>query len=365
MSKEIKETETDEDFIQSSGELLRQARLGKELSISEISRVTRISKSMIQSLENGEVENLPGRTYEIGYIKLICQVTNTNPDPIVKKWIDEYYFNKNPDPYNFPEPSSLQKRPIIANFGIILSVLIILSYSGWYFYSVNISEETTPIPNQEKVNINLLTQYDNNNSINSQDTDVSVNKSLEDNLSFVSELKTQPSVLDKNEGFSEEKLNKKKNTFDNITNSIEKSNVSDVVENEIIENQTNSFDDNINSEDLSQSSITTLSGNNENNDNLKIGLYDIENYENFSFVGIEDSWLQIISTEGEMFYTGMVKKGDNLIVPNDKRLLITLGNAGAIGVEILNFGVKPIGQSGEIIQAVNLNYILNKISFVD
>ena len=30
MSKEIKETETDEDFIQSSGELLRQARLGKE-----------------------------------------------------------------------------------------------------------------------------------------------------------------------------------------------------------------------------------------------------------------------------------------------------------------------------------------------
>ena len=365
MSKEIKETETDEDFIQSSGELLRQARLGKELSISEISRITRISKSMIQSLENGEVENLPGRTYEIGYIKLICQVTNTNPDPIVKKWIDEYYFNKNPDPYNFPEPSSLQKRPIIANFGIILSVLIILSYSGWYFYSVNISEETTPIPNKEKVNINLLTQYDNNNSINSQDTDVSDNKSLEDNLSFVADLKTQPSELDKNEGFSEEKLNKKKNTFDNITNSIEKSNVSDVVENEIIENQTNSFDDNINSEDLSQSSITTLSGNNENNDNLKIGLYDIENYENFSFVGIEDSWLQIISTEGEMFYTGMVKKGDNLIVPNDKRLLITLGNAGAIGVEILNFGVKPIGQSGEIIQAVNLNYILNKISFVD
>ena len=132
-----------------------------------------------------------------------------------------------------------------------------------------------------------------------------------------------------------------------------------------LQNKTDSFDDNINSEDLTQSSITTLSDNNENNDNLKIGLYDIENYENFSFVGIEDSWIQIISTEGEMFYTGMVKKGDNLIVPNDKRLLITLGNAGAIGVEILNFGVKPIGQSGEIIQAVNLNYILNKISFVD
>ena len=60
MSKKIEETVTVEDFIQSSVELLRQARLGKELSISEISRVTRISKGMIQSLENGEVENLPG-----------------------------------------------------------------------------------------------------------------------------------------------------------------------------------------------------------------------------------------------------------------------------------------------------------------
>ena len=33
---------------------------------------------------------------------------------------------------------------------------------------------------------------------------------------FPAELKNQPSELDKNEGFAEEKLNKKKNTFDNI-----------------------------------------------------------------------------------------------------------------------------------------------------
>ena len=187
MSKEIEETETEEDFIQSSGEMLRQGRLGKELSISEISRVTRISKSMIQSLENGEVENLPGRTYEIGYIKLICQVTNTNPDPIVKKWIEEYYFNKNPDPYNFPEATSSSKRPIIANFGIILSALIVLSYAGWYFYSVNILEETDLIANKDEVNINLLTQYDinnDNNNINSQSTDFIDNISLNDNLSL-------------------------------------------------------------------------------------------------------------------------------------------------------------------------------------
>jgi len=365
MSKKIEETETEEDFIQSSGELLRQARLGKELSISEISRVTRISKSMIQSLENGEVENLPGRTYEIGYIKLICQVTNTNPDPIVKKWIEEYYYNKNPDPYNFPEAVSLSKRPIIANFGIILSALIVLSYAGWYFYSVNILEEAEFISNKDEVNINLLTQYDNNN-INSQSNDFLDNNSLEDNLSLNADFNNQQNQLDKNKKvFYEEKPAKNKNNFDNITKILKNfDNTTDVKANALNDNETHSLVVDLNRENIAQS-ITSFGDAEDKNDNLKTGLYNIENYDNFNFVGIEDSWLQIISTNGEMFYTGMVKKGDNLIVPNDERLLVTLGNAGAIGVEILNFGVKPIGQSGEIIQAVKLNYILNKISFVD
>ena len=66
-----------------------------------------------------------------------------------------------------------------------------------------------------------------------------------------------------------------------------------------------------------------------------------------------------------MFFTGMVKKDHNLLVPNNEKLLITLGNAGAIGIDIIEAGVKPIGQNGEIIQAVKLGYILEKISYTD
>ena len=78
----------------------------------------------------------------------------------MKKWIEEYYFNKNQTLIIFLK-LRLFKRPIIANFGIILSALIVLSYAGWYFYSVNILEETDLISNKDEVNINLLTQYDN------------------------------------------------------------------------------------------------------------------------------------------------------------------------------------------------------------
>ena len=243
--------------------------------------------------------------------------------------------------------------------------MIVLSYAGWYFYSVNILEEAEFISDKDEVNINLLTQYDNNN-INSQSTDFLDNNSLEDNISLNADFNNQQNQLDKNKkGFYEEKPAKNKNNFDNITKILKNfDNTTDVKANALNDNETDSLVVDLNRENIAQSN-TSFGDAEEKNDNLKTGLYNIENYDNFNFVGIEDSWLQIISTNGEMFYTGMVKKGDNLIVPNDERLLITLGNAGAIGVEILNFGVKPIGQSGEIIQAVNLNYILNKISFVD
>ena len=318
--------ELDDDIIQSPGEMLRQARLSKELSIPEISRSTRISKSMIQALENGELENLPGRTYEIGYIKLICRITNTNSAPIIKKWVNEYYYNKKTDPYVFPEVTLQKNRPIIVTIGILLSMIIILSYAGWYFYSINDNEFEESNKLDDKVNINLLTQYDQEDPIggkaqNSSKSEVVINNNSENFLNISDTQDNVSQVLD---------------TQDNVS--------------QVLESQDNLLS--------GEESINSKIDNNSIN-------YDISSYENISFSGINDSWVQIISSEGEMFYTGMLKKGHNLIVPNNEKLLITLGNAGAIGVEINKLGIMPIGQNGEIIQAVKLDYLIEKISYID
>jgi hypothetical protein len=66
-----------------------------------------------------------------------------------------------------------------------------------------------------------------------------------------------------------------------------------------------------------------------------------------------------------MFYSGMLKSGHNLIVPNNQSLLITFGNSGAVGVDIIDIGIQSIGNRGEIIQAVKLDYIINKIRYKD
>ena len=341
MSSDQIKNELEEDSIQSPGEMLRQARLANELSIAEISRSTRISKSMVQSLEDGDISNLPGRTYEIGYIKLICRITKTNPETIINKWVNEYYSQKEKDPYIFPEATFPKERSVIVTFGPIISLLIIAAYAGWYLYSINNPDIRETKIKKDNVNINLLTQYnqdlevdnspkviEDDNSISGKEnklaSDVSNDQDnlsevsvIEDNLSEVLVIEDNLSeVLVIEDNLSEAALNKEKLIID-----------------EEIKNVTNA--------------------------------YNIGVYENFTFVGIEDSWVQIISSEGEMFFTGMVKKDHNLLVPNNEKLLITLGNAGAIGIDIIEAGVKPIGQNGEIIQAVKLGYILEKISYTD
>jgi cytoskeletal protein RodZ len=296
---------------------------------------------MVQALEDGDLNNLPGRTYEIGYIKLICRTTKTNPETIINKWVNEYYSQKEKDPYVFPEATFPKERSVIVTFGPIISLLIIAAYAGWYLYSINNPDISETKIKEDNVNINLLTQYN-------QDLEV-------DNSPKV--IENENSISDKDNKLASDVLNDQ----DNVSEvSVIEDNVSEV---SVIEDNLSEIldiEDNLSEASLNMEKLIIDEGI-ENITNS----YNISIYENFTFVGIEDSWVQIISSEGEMFFTGMVKKDHNLLVPNNEKLLITLGNAGAIGIDIIEAGVKPIGQNGEIIQAVKLGYILEKISYTD
>ena len=334
MSEDPNSENIEEDFIQSPGEMLRQARLAKELSISEISRATRISKFMVEALENDEYDKLPGRTYETGYIKLICRTTNTDPEPIIKKWVTEYYDKKDLDPYIFPESKLPKENSNIVMFGLVLSLLIIFAYAGWYFYSLKISEEQKFEVNENGYNIELLSEIGDNKTHQKDDGSLLQN-----------------------------------NNLDNKSNILEK-NIADISSNSMLINETQNKNDDL-IKNTTDDNFTNL-GNSDlieedqvRRSNQVFDIFDPENYENFNFVGIKDSWVQIIHLDGEMFYSGMLKSGHNLIVPNNKSLLITLGNSGAVGIDVIDIGIQSIGKSGDIIQAVKLDYILNKIRYKD
>lgn len=60
------------------GEMLKQSRIKKEMTVEELSAITKISKSLILSLEQGRFENLPNKIYVQGFLKSLSNVLHFN-----------------------------------------------------------------------------------------------------------------------------------------------------------------------------------------------------------------------------------------------------------------------------------------------
>lgn len=69
MAEETNDDENVELNLHSTGETLRRAREQKNLSLEDIAKKTRIPQRHLASLESGDFDALPGRTYAIGFAK--------------------------------------------------------------------------------------------------------------------------------------------------------------------------------------------------------------------------------------------------------------------------------------------------------
>jgi len=73
------------DYVE-FGKYLSQQRELRGLSRDEVSRVTKISPSLITALEEGQVERLPGRVFVVNYVRAYAQVIGLEPDEAVLRY---------------------------------------------------------------------------------------------------------------------------------------------------------------------------------------------------------------------------------------------------------------------------------------
>lgn len=74
MAEDSNDEENVELNLHNTGELLRRAREQKNLSLEDIAKKTRIPQRHLASIETGDFEALPGRTYAIGFAKSYARV---------------------------------------------------------------------------------------------------------------------------------------------------------------------------------------------------------------------------------------------------------------------------------------------------
>ncbi len=102
------------------GEILREKREQKDLSIKEISMATNISPNYLTAIENNDFTQIPGETYIIGFIRNYANYLGVNSDELVKLY-KEYMRYEQEVPLEMLTPKEKNKVP-----GMIVKIVIIL-----------------------------------------------------------------------------------------------------------------------------------------------------------------------------------------------------------------------------------------------
>ncbi|MGE4312726.1 MAG: helix-turn-helix domain-containing protein [Pseudobdellovibrionaceae bacterium] len=80
---------SDEELLAASdgktaGEILKEARLARGLTVEDVAKLTKIKAKHIKALEEGDEENLPGRVYAVGFVSSYARVVDLDSDQLVR-----------------------------------------------------------------------------------------------------------------------------------------------------------------------------------------------------------------------------------------------------------------------------------------
>ncbi len=118
------------------GEKLRKLRSDSRMSLSEVSKATRIQVKYLECLENGEYEKLPADVYVRGFLRSYARYLNVDEQALVKLYERERHIRAN---LGHEQPKRFQTGNIpISSFVLtprsIMMAIIVLLVGGAFFY---------------------------------------------------------------------------------------------------------------------------------------------------------------------------------------------------------------------------------------
>ncbi len=139
--------------MEAIGEMLRNAREAKKLTIKDISKDTNISSMYLNALENEEFDKLPGETYVIGFLKSYADYLKIDSDEIVHCY-KGYKIGESTTPLeeltkptapiaiaNFSNIFYKYKNMFLAAGGAVLLMLIIMFFNAIFSSDIEIEDD--------------------------------------------------------------------------------------------------------------------------------------------------------------------------------------------------------------------------------
>ncbi len=134
-----------ESPLETVGHDLRAARLRRGDEIAQVSRALKIRKDHLEALEGDRVEDLPGKTYAIGFIRSYARHLGLDAEQFVERFKRDIS-GRADEQSREPAPIHSDDRRLPWGWRIVAgAVAILLIAGGWHLLSSN-SGSNQPVP---------------------------------------------------------------------------------------------------------------------------------------------------------------------------------------------------------------------------
>jgi len=117
------------------GEILRRTRTHYGQSLSQIEGILRIRASQLEALEKGDISQLPGRVYAIGFVRAYSEYLGLDGDKMVHLFKEQSVGRQKKPDLSFPVPASESKIPSLLVVGAsAFGVLVLIGFVSFMMF---------------------------------------------------------------------------------------------------------------------------------------------------------------------------------------------------------------------------------------
>lgn len=292
---------------QDVGALFRQARLERQWSIEDVARLTRIRQLYLTAIENGRIDQLPGKIYTVGFIKTYAHLLELDPLEILRRLKldlgESFELNK----LVIAVPTQSQERPSL-KLVALTSALAITLLSGaivWTFWEKEVRQLWASLTAPDGVGF---------------EAEADVADSLVENENFVSVPREEPNLLEQDKGIIPS------------LPPLESSHVTEAKNDTLAE-----------PEPLAPTASS----------NKPLASQPSGDGDKITIVASKDSWVQVLDGQGKSIFVRLMHSGDTFTVPSENGpYLLNTGNAGGIRLKLNNGITNLLGADGKVMRAI-------------
>lgn len=380
-------------------ELLKttRERAGQDLQV--ISQVLRIRYIYLEAIEGGRYDELPGKTYVVGFVRAYAEHLGLDSNEVVKRFKQEVDGLEGRSELMFPSPVTEQSVP---GGAIIMIGLVVLAaaYGGWYFLSSqdrsvaelvpdlpakfsemmdrvkNGQQEEAPAPVETAQETPMGEQAPSvsNEQVSETDAQDMAQKAMESLEKAKAETKETEQVVET------VKLNEKANdevvTQDQAEQEAAPQNVVEETAEEVVETVEEKVEETVAAAPAETESSTTTetpvppSAEAEETTSTveeKVETTSTPAVENEApaepqvmtekvmLKAVDYSWIQVTDADGNVIHTQVLNEGEEYQIPQTQGLILRTGNAGGLEIYVDGTKVPSIGEAGEVRRKVQIN----------